>query len=163
MQRSSRAVTSQSANHEFVTCGPCGASARCEPYVREPVTAKSAEKNNARGSVQLHDLTPRQLRICRAAILWYAAKGSPPTLKYLQLTAYGRLRKIIERDIQKIIAAGILTVSAGVGVRSLRPAPEYRLPFDDEKPLAEGVKGKMVGELFKRLQREGHHHVQSSQ
>jgi hypothetical protein len=139
MQQSQGAVTSQSANHADAFGG-------------------ERKRRHKPGN-----LTTRQVRVGIAVIDFYARYGAAPPIKFLSATAYARWRQIIYRDIEKLIEAGILMQDKQFGIRTLRPTPAYRLPFDDEKPLAEGVKGKMVGELFKRLQREDHQNVQSSQ
>tara|TARA_R110000868_G_scaffold207953_1_gene457077 strand:- start:74 stop:460 length:387 start_codon:yes stop_codon:yes gene_type:complete len=128
------------------------------------VKAKSAGKNNARASDQLHGLTTRQIRVAVAAIDFYARYGAAPPIKFLSAAAYASWRQIIYRDIKKLIEAGVLTQDKRFGVRTLRPTPAYRLPFADEVVLDEGVRGKLVGKLKQQLKRtEDYHHVQSSQ
>jgi hypothetical protein len=109
------------------------------------------------------NLTTRQIRVAVAVIDFYARYGAAPPIKFLSATAYARWRQIIYRDIEKLIGAGILTQDKRFGVRTLRPAPEYRLPFADEVALDEGVRGKLAGKLKQQLKQKEDHHVQSSQ
>lgn len=96
-------------------------------------------------------LTARHLRVAIKFIDFYALHGARPTIKWLCNEAYGRHREIIFRDINALIAAGILKMDKRHGHKTLRPAPEYRLPFADEVSLAEGDRGLMVGKLKQQL------------
>lgn len=96
-------------------------------------------------------LSARHLRLAIKFIDFYALHGARPTIKWLCAEVYGRHREVIFRDINKLIAAGILKMDARFGHKTLRPAPEYRLPFADEVALDEGVRGTLVGKLKQQL------------
>jgi hypothetical protein len=136
MQQSQGAVTSRSANH---------------------ADAFGGERKRRH---KLGNLTTRQVRVGIAVIDFYARYGAAPPIKFLSATAYARWRQIIYRDIEKLIEAGILMQDKRFGVRTLRPTPEYRLPFADEVALDEGVRGKLVGKLKQQLKQKEDHHVQ---
>lgn len=90
----------------------------------------------------LTDLTPRQIRICVAAIEWYEKYGTAVPMKHLQMVAYGRARNIISRDVRVCIEAGVLLMPHGI--HSLRPAPAFRLPFKDEAGMRPENRGHLV-------------------
>jgi hypothetical protein len=132
------------------------------------VTSRSANHADAFGGERARrhkpgNLTTRQVRVGIAVIDFYARYGAAPPIKFLSATAYARWRQIIYRDIEKLIEAGILMQDKRFGVRTLRPTPEYRLPFVDEVALDEGVRGKLVGKLKQQLKQKEDHHVQGSQ
>lgn len=123
------------------------------------VTSRSANHADACGGERTlrhksGNLTTRQIRVAVAAIDFYARYGAAPPIKFLSATANARWRQIIYRDIEKLIEAGILTQDKRFGIRTLRPTPEYRLPFADEITLAEGVKGKLVEKLKQQLKQK---------
>lgn len=89
-------------------------------------------------------LTHRQVRICLAAIEWYEKYGTAPPIKWLAMSVYERHREIIYRDVHTLIEAGVLVRDRRFGIRTLRPAPAYRLPFKDEAGMRPEDKGHMV-------------------
>lgn len=99
-------------------------------------------------------LSARHLRLAVKFIEFYALHGARPPVKWLCDQVYGRHREIIFRDINALIVAGILKMDRRFGHKTLRPAPEYRLPFADEVTLAEGVRGKLVGKLKQQLKQK---------
>lgn len=104
MHGSLRTVTSQSANH---------------------VSAFGGERD------ALHTLLPRQIRLCAAVARWHAEHGCAPPIKLMQQEAYGRERRCLWADVRKCVAAGVLQTRPGMGLRSLRPTPAFRLAFTD--------------------------------
>ena len=112
---------------------------------------------------KLQSLSARHLRLAVEVIEYYARHGTAPTPKYLAFTVYGRWRQVIRVDINKLIEAGVLMQDKRFGVRTLRPTPEYRLPFADEIALPEGARGKLVGRLKQQLKQKEDHHVEVNQ
>lgn len=120
------------------------------------VTSRSANHADAFGGERAKapkrlPLCGRHLRLAIKFIDFYARYGSRPTIKWICHEVYGCHRETVWRDLNRLVEAGILKRDPRYGARTLRPAPEYRLPFADEVTLPEGVKGKLVGKLKQQL------------
>jgi hypothetical protein len=77
-------------------------------------------------------LTGRTVKVAKAVIELYAKRGTSPQLKEVAYRAYGQFRGIIRHDIEKLCKAGVLKIDPLYGLTSVRPAPEFRIPFEDE-------------------------------
>jgi hypothetical protein len=77
-------------------------------------------------------LTGRTVKVAKAVIELYAKRGTSPQLKEVAYLAYGQFRGIVRRDIEKLCKAGILKIDPHYGLTSVRPAPGFRIPFEDE-------------------------------
>lgn len=80
-------------------------------------------------------ITSRTLRVAKAVIELYAKRGTTPRLKEIAYQAYGQYRECVRHDVMKLCRAGVLKMDPFMGYTSIRPAPEYRLPFEDETGL----------------------------
>jgi hypothetical protein len=98
-------------------------------------------------------LCARHLRLAIKFIDFYAMFGSRPTIKWICHEVYGCQRETVWRDLNRLVEAGILKRDPRYGARTLRPAPEYRLPFADEVALPNGATGAMVGKLKQQLRK----------
>lgn len=79
-----------------------------------------------------HALTGRTVKVAKAVIELYAKRGTSPQLKEVAYRAYGEFRGIIRHDIEKLCKAGVLKIDPAMGLTSVRPAPGFRIPFEDE-------------------------------
>lgn len=77
-------------------------------------------------------LTNRTVKVAKAVIELYAKRGTSPQLKEIAYQAYGEYRGIVRGDLERLIMAGILKIDPVMGLTSVRPAPAFRIPFEDE-------------------------------
>lgn len=77
-------------------------------------------------------LTSRTVKVARAVIELYAKRGTSPQHKEIAYLAYGQWRGIVRKDLETLILAGILKIDPVLGLTSVRPAPGFRIPFEDE-------------------------------